>query len=151
MSGRGNEVEVAILDLGRPAWVGAYRRFCRAAMREAGVRASRLSVLVTNDERMRDLNRRYRGVDRSTDVLSFAQDEDAGQGDVLGDIVISLGALQRNARRFRVSHDRELKRLTIHGLLHLRGWEHRTSAERIRMSAMERSLLGRCGKEKVIP
>ena len=148
-----NEVDVAVLDVERPRWIGSYRGFCHAALEALGVRSSEVSVLVTGDARMRELNRRYRGADRTTDVLSFCQEEPRGgaRREPLGDIVISLQAMERNAARFGVPPDQEIKRLTIHGLLHLRGWDHRTLPERSRMHALEEALLAKCGKEKVLP
>lgn len=75
---------------------------------------------------MRSLNRTYRGLDRPTDVLSFSQLE--GQGTaarkLLGDVVISWGAARRQAGEFGHALDVEMKRLLVHGILHLLGYDH---------------------------
>ena len=80
---------------------------------------------------MRALNRRYRGIDRTTDVLSFPQDEysapDTGKTSkdiILGDIVISLQKASVQAEENGLAFHEELKRLLIHGLLHLIGYDH---------------------------
>jgi len=80
---------------------------------------------------MRRLNHLYRGIDRTTDVLSFPQDEvlSAGAGKtteniILGDIVISLQKAALQAEENGLSFHEELKRLLIHGLLHLIGYDH---------------------------
>lgn len=80
---------------------------------------------------MKTLNRQYRGIDRTTDVLSFPQEDllplraSAPQSDiVLGDIVINLHKAMRQAKENGLSFDEELKRLLIHGLLHLLGYDH---------------------------
>ena len=90
-----------------------------------------LSILLVNDARMKTLNRQYRGIDRTTDVLSFPQ-EDAFPSDasgrksdiVLGDIVINLHKAKRQAMENGLTFEEELKRLLIHGLLHLLGYDH---------------------------
>jgi probable rRNA maturation factor len=99
------------------------------------------SVSFVSDDTIQDLNRTYRDKDEPTDILSFVQEEDVedfswpevqvGLIDgppeeirVLGDMVISLDALKRNALSFSVEPDEELFRLLIHGLLHLLGEDH---------------------------
>jgi probable rRNA maturation factor len=88
-----------------------------------------LSVLLTDDDTMRDLNRRYRGVDAATDVLAFPQPGEA----LLGDVAISVETAQRQAARRRHSLDRELEILLVHGILHLLGWDDTTAQQRRRM------------------
>lgn len=77
---------------------------------------------------MRALNRLHRGVDRTTDVLSFPQFDGSpfppGAELMLGDIVINLHKTGRQAKEYGVSFNEELKRLLIHGLLHLLGYDH---------------------------
>lgn len=82
-------------------------------------------MLLCDDTRMRSLNQQYRHIDAPTDVLSFRQ-HDAEQPVPVsaGDIVISLDTMKRNADAAGVSYDREIKRLTIHGILHLCGMDH---------------------------
>lgn len=86
-----------------------------------------LSILITSDEEIRSLNRDYRLVDSPTDVLSFSQIEGEGpvvEPQLLGDVVISW----ETARRQAIEQDNtvlsELKRLLIHGVLHLLGYDH---------------------------
>jgi probable rRNA maturation factor len=94
-----------------------------------------LSLLLTDDAEIRALNRRWRRLDRATDVLSFSM-----AGRLLGDVVISA---ETAARRSRARLDRELTFLMVHGVLHLVGHDHRRAAERRRMRARERSLMRR--------
>ena len=79
-----------------------------------------LTVAVTTDARVRTLNRRFRGVSKPTDVLSFPADE-PGE---LGDIVIARGVAARQARELGHSLATELRVLALHGLLHLLGYDH---------------------------
>ena len=116
----------------------------RAAVREAlaleGRRAGEVAVVLADDARLRDLNRRWRGLDRTTDVLSFGYDE-GGDAEVDGDIVVSLERVRAQARRFRVGPGRELARVVVHGALHLAGLDHEAAGERRRMRAREDRVL----------
>jgi probable rRNA maturation factor len=94
------------------------------ASRAARLRPREVSVLFCADGRMRTLNRRWRGLDRPTDVLSFPSGEKAGA--FLGDIVISVPYASRAARRRAEPPSREIDRLLVHGLLHLAGYDHET-------------------------
>jgi probable rRNA maturation factor len=124
--------------------VRSVRARAEALRAAAGLRDTGLSILLVGDRTMRSLNRRYRGKDRTTDVLSFSLRE--GQGAVashrlLGDIVISVPAARRQAREAGHSLRAEVDRLLVHGLLHLLGYDHeRGKAEERRMRARERRL-----------
>jgi probable rRNA maturation factor len=76
---------------------------------------------------MRDINRKYRNVDRSTDVLSFSYaGEKQDDLPLLGEIVIDPGTAATQARRYGVSPEREVRQLLLHGILHLLGYDHET-------------------------
>ena len=96
-----------------------------------------IDVLLADDPTLRALNRRWRGLDRATDVLSFARAEGPPGRRVSGDLAISLDRVDEQARRYRVSRGRELARLLVHGALHLAGLDHASAAERRRMRAAE--------------
>lgn len=109
-----------------------------------------LSVVFVNDRRMRELNRRYRGVDRPTDVLSFPQYDSlrkarsAGvRGEVmLGDVVVNLHRTKRQAEEQGSPFYEELTRLLVHGLLHLIGYDHEPGGYQARkMRRKEEELL----------
>lgn len=91
---------------------------------------------------MRDLNRRFRGRDYATDVLSF---EYGGKGEsgvpLLGEVVISPATALRQALRWGSTHDREMRRLLVHGMLHLLGYDHTT--DKGEHLAVQRRLLRR--------
>ena len=87
--------------------------------------AREVSVLFCADGRMRGLNRRYRGKDKSTDVLAFPANAAQAAG-FLGDIVISVPYAGREARRRGETRAREIDRLLLHGFLHLMGYDHET-------------------------
>ena len=84
-----------------------------------------ISLLLTDDETIRQLNKEYRNKDKSTDVLSFPMEDDI----MLGDIAISVDTASRQAAEAEINIDRETAFLFIHGLLHLLGYDHETSQE----------------------
>jgi probable rRNA maturation factor len=119
---------------------------------EANLSHAHVDILLTDDGTLQELNLRYRGLDKPTDVLSFAQLDcidgapelpQAQEGPiVLGDVVISVDTAQRQSVEHGVSLDRELALLTVHGILHLIGFEDESEAGARQMHARERELLG---------
>lgn len=93
------------------------------------VSAREISILLTDDSEITDLNRTYRGLDKPTDVLAFALDEGPLQTESLGDVVISVERAAKQAISRRVSLEKELELLTVHGCLHLLGYDHETKEE----------------------
>jgi probable rRNA maturation factor len=116
----------------------------RLALRALKRARSSATLVFTDDEEIRVLNRDYRRHDRATDVLSFHLQELAGEGDPagdgveLGDIVISVETAKRRAHGKRLVS--ELERLAVHGLCHLFGHDHKKPAEAKLMFALERRL-----------
>src|SRR5437762_10459396 len=107
-------------------------------------------VTLTGDERLREYNNRYRGLDEPTDVLAFAAREQAtdqrfqsppGTEDWLGDIVISLPRARRQARDAGHPINDEVRLLAVHGLLHLLGYDHAQPAEEATMTALTNRIL----------
>ncbi|NCO83161.1 MAG: rRNA maturation RNase YbeY [Nitrospirae bacterium] len=140
------------------------RRDSAALLRLLRLKDAELSILFVNDRQMKELNHKYRGIDRTTDVLSFPQYERSAlrtppypplskggteEGVVLGDIVINLQAAKRQAHEDGLSFTGELQWLLVHGVLHLIGYDHERSkyAER-KMRTMEKELLGHLGRSK---
>jgi len=85
------------------------------------------SVILTDDEEMHDINKTYRQIDRTTDVISFALNDNGhlpGPINVLGDIYISIPKMKEQAVEYGHSEKRELSFLAVHGLLHLLGYDH---------------------------
>ncbi|MGO9211147.1 MAG: rRNA maturation RNase YbeY [Terriglobales bacterium] len=115
----------------------ALGQFAVRARRAAGVRGE-VDVLVTSSAELRRLNRRFRGKNAATDVLSFPS-----ANGTAGDIALSAEVGARNARRLGHSASDELKILILHGLLHLAGYDHETDAgEMARKEARLRRALG---------
>lgn len=107
-----------------------------------------VSLVLVDDDYIHELNRDYRGIDRPTDVLSFALNEgeepdviDGPQESLLGDIIISLPTALRQAEEFNHSLERELAFLAVHGMLHLLGYDHEEETDRQVMRQQEEHIL----------
>ncbi|MTI81473.1 MAG: rRNA maturation RNase YbeY [Firmicutes bacterium] len=110
-----------------------------------------VSLVFVGDEYIHQLNQSYRGIDRPTDVLSFAmkegeavpEDDEAEQ--VLGDIVISIETAQKQAKEYGHSLEREIAFLSIHGALHLLGYDHQAETDTANMRQQEDGILSHMG------
>ena len=116
----------------------------RAVLKSIGSAEATLTITFIRDRLMRQLNREYRGLDKPTDVLSFAYHENSDEfaaGEMaahLGDVVISVETAARYAQEFGLAFERELEHLVIHGTLHLAGYDHET--DNGEMQRLERKL-----------
>ncbi|TWI79711.1 putative rRNA maturation factor [Treponema putidum] len=105
-----------------------------------------ISLLFCDDAFIQNLNKQYRNIDSPTDVLSFEQgdeyfDEAGEKRFMAGDIVISLDSLKFNAGEFNVEINEELKRLIVHGILHLNGMDHEDNSPEQEMLKFQEELL----------
>ena len=132
------------------------RRAARDALAQAkddGWKGSRvgheISFVLTDDKRMRALNRTYRGKDKPTNVLSFAAlDTDRPMSAMpwlLGDVVLASGVIAREAKARRKSLDHHLSHLAVHGVLHLLGYDHEQETDAEAMEALEIAALAGMG------
>ena len=95
-----------------------------------------VSIAFVSDLEMRRLNRTYRGMNKTTDVLSFE-----GEGDFLGEIILSYQQIKKQAKENKNSVSYELLFITIHGLLHLAGYDDDTEKKRLKMIALGEDFL----------
>ena len=119
----------------------ALARFVTRARRNAGLRGA-VDVMLTGNRDLRALNRRFRGKNQPTDVLSFPAGQTPRNG-FAGDIAISVDIAARNARRLGHATAEEIRILCLHGLLHLAGFDHET--DQGQMAKKERNLRRRLG------
>lgn len=103
------------------------------------------TIIFVTKEEIHELNKQYRGVDRVTDVISFALEDvnDVSLSDirVLGDIYICIDRMKEQAIEYNHSETRELSFLTVHGLLHLLGYDHQTKEDEEIMFNLQRKIL----------
>ena len=124
-----NRIFVSVQEgVKEPEWLDKVQDFLLLAANQLGFDNEEVSVLFCNDEYIKELNSSYRNIDAPTDVLSFENDEEyedeEGKWKCVGDIAISLDTLPVNAEYFNEDTNAELKRLLVHGLLHLNGMDH---------------------------
>lgn len=115
-----------------------------------------VSIVLSDDEYIHALNLQYRGKDCATDVLSFALNEgeepvviDGPAEVLLGDIIISIETAARQAVEYGHTLERELAYLTVHGILHLLGYDHMTEEEKQEMRQEEEHVLSLLGITRV--
>ena len=103
------------------------------------------NIIIIDDERIHSINKEYRGIDRPTDVISFAlEDSDKVEGmeiRVLGDIYVSIETARRQAYEYFNTEKEELRFLIIHGLLHLLGYDHMKPEDEKEMMSLEEEVL----------
>lgn len=119
-------------ETGRRIQLQPIRRAVLAALKRHGAEGATVSVLLTDDAAIRDLNKRFRGIDESTDVLSFPSLET----DPLGDIAIAVPYAEKQAQVRGVAIIEELGYLAIHGTLHLLGFDDEAEIDRAQMIRM---------------
>ena len=150
-----NRVELAAEGVDLPPWAPELERFALKVLEALGRDGWDLSIALCDDGTMKELNGRYRGKDESTDVLSFELgesmvDEEAGERYLAGDIIISLDTLPVNAAYFDVSQDEELRRLVVHGILHLDGMDHETNAASEPMLSFQEKIISELSGERIL-
>lgn len=125
-------------------------RVTEATFERFALKKPLVHIVVLNDPQIHSMNLQWRGIDHSTDVLSFAAHEGselvtAGQRDFLGDIAISIDRASQQAQQFGHSLQRELAFLTVHGLLHLLGYDHINDEEQKEMFSLQEEILSAVG------
>lgn len=139
----------------KPLWFENVKPFITKVLENLQKDHWELSVLFCNDKFIWDLNKQYRQIDNATDVLSFEQgdeytDENEENWFTAGDIVISLDTLKTNCAEFNVTENEELKRLLIHGILHLSGMDHSDNSPEQPMLKLQEQILLQLKDENII-
>jgi probable rRNA maturation factor len=104
-------------------------KIAHRALEVLGLNRAELSIVLASDPQIKRLNKLYRNKDKPTDVLSFPIGEKVNGWLILGDIVISVDTAKRQAKELGYSLEEELKRLLVHGLVHLLGYDHELGGE----------------------
>jgi probable rRNA maturation factor len=122
-----NRADVIADDIPLPAPKKTVRAFAERVLDAMKVENRHITIVFCGDPFIRSLNKQFRQKDEPTDVLSFPLGETRRGVFYAGDIVISVETLEQNARCFSVDKEEELRRLIIHGVLHLSGMDHETN------------------------
>ncbi|WP_282458247.1 rRNA maturation RNase YbeY [Ligilactobacillus aviarius] len=120
-----------------------------------------MSVTLMDNKHIHEINKKYRGIDKPTDVISFAMEEDGDEGDIilpsdmefempknLGDLMISMEKVAEQAEYLGHSQDRELGFLTVHGFLHLNGYDHMKAEDEKEMFSLQDEILNGYGLQR---
>ncbi len=143
------QIEKPFVSLVSKQWL---RRAVKLTLANAGVSSQvELGLVIAGDETVHELNRSYRSVDRTTDVISFALSEQSAKAEPfvtppddvihLGEVIISYPQTKRQAEEQRHPLERELALLVVHGVLHLLGYDHELPEQAKKMKAMESRIL----------
>lgn len=118
---------------------------CDITFKKLKVKNPIFDIVIVDNKKIREINKKYRGKDEATDVISFAFEEIAGidykDARFLGEIYISIDKAQSQAKEYNHSLKREICFLTVHGLLHLLGYDHINEKDRKKMREVEESVL----------
>ena len=143
---RNNHVRTSYVDIDeKESITEAVEKAVLAALTHENALDRFVSVELTNDSVIHEYNREYRSVDRPTDVLSFPADEGGELLSIpdgfLGDIMISIPRAEEQGKELGHSTEREIIFLTVHGLLHLLGYDHMTEEDESIMLPVQRSIV----------
>lgn len=143
---RNNHVCISYVDIDeKESITEAVEKAVLAALTHENALGRFVSVELTNDSVIHEYNREYRSVDRPTDVLSFPADEGGELLSIpdgfLGDIMISIPRAEEQGKELGHSTEREIIFLTVHGLLHLLGYDHMTEEDESIMLPVQRSIV----------
>ena len=158
-----NRVEILTEDGDPPQWRDNLQNFALNVLRELNIDGTELSILLCSKEKIRELNRIYRGKDYPTDVLSFPQidfqnqdtrdlntrNSNPRENTLLGDIVIALDVVSANAKEFNANYEEEIRRVVTHGILHLIGMDHGEDSEKDKMINLQEKILRKLTEEKL--
>jgi probable rRNA maturation factor len=148
-----NRVDFSASGIPLPPWRGQAKKFILKVLHFLDKDGWDLSVLFCGNEYIKSLNARYRNKNEATDVLSFVLGEttetEKGPRYLPGDIVISLETLDGNAAYFGISGDEELRRLLVHGILHLSGMDHGTNKPGEPMLRLQEEILAQLAGERI--
>lgn len=144
------------------SFMGKLEELLQLAGEAEGYEEGEVALTIVDDEAIHQLNRDYRGIDRPTDVLSFAmqeetdeeldivyevesEDENVPLDGMLGDIIISAERAKRQSEEYGHTLERELGFLLVHGFLHLVGYDHQDEPSEAVMTAKQEAVLGKAG------
>jgi len=125
------------------------KKFLEYCIKKLKIEDAYFNIIIVDNEKIHEINKTYRNIDRETDVISFALEDDKSFIDldvrILGDIYISIDKAKEQAENYNHSLLRELSFLSIHGLLHLLGYDHMNEEDEKVMFNLQKELLDEYG------
>jgi len=117
------------------------QHWIKSAILDHGFELAELNFILCSDSYLLQINQQYLNHDTLTDIITF--DNSDIRGSIMGDIFISIERVQENAKRYRVDVGHELRRILIHGTLHLLGFKDKKKADKLKMTEMENFYLNK--------
>ena len=124
------------------------KKVLKKGLKKLNINICEFNIIIVNNDYIHELNKNYRGIDRETDVISFALEDDKTfnpEGRVLGDIYISVDKAHSGALEYGHSFLREFCFLGVHGMLHLLGYDHMNSEDEKIMFSLQEEILNESG------
>ena len=152
------EISYLNVEKGQEDWEAIVKKVLDKCFEEEGLLDSKLimTITFTTPEEIRKINKKYRKIDKATDVLSFPMFEkneianlDNTNEDILGDMVISIERVEEQAKEYGHSFERELAYMVVHSFYHLLGYDHMTEEDKKEMREKEENVLGILGIRRV--
>lgn len=129
--------------------VSKYQKLIKSVFKQFKHKKDIFSIVFVSEEEIRQINNDYRGIDKVTDVISFAlldnEEEREFSGDEIGDMFICLDRAREQAQEYGHSIDREVAFLAVHGYLHLCGYDHMTEEDEKIMFSKQEEILRKAG------
>ncbi len=126
--------------------ISELKKFVKFSVNELNIKDCYFNIIFVNNDYIKDLNKNYRNIDRETDVITFALEDDKtviSKVRVLGDIYISIDKAMSQAEEYGHSLKREISFLTIHGILHLLGYDHMNEKDEKKMFSLQDEILNK--------
>jgi probable rRNA maturation factor len=143
-----NKIDLIDQNIGLEYSTETIEKFCLEVLSKLEVSNWEFSIVFCDDAYMKELNSSYRNKDEATDILTFSESDsdwdfetEVNELSYAGDIAISVETLKKNSEYFKVDESEELKRLMIHGILHLKGMDHDTNNDDEDMIILQEKIL----------
>lgn len=138
----------SLVDRNLDDYFKVIKKVLKIGLKELEIKKVEFNIIIVDNNYIHDLNKKYRGIDRETDVISFALEDDKTfnpKTRVLGDVYISLDKAISQANEYGHSLERELCFLAVHGMLHLLGYDHMEKSEEEIMFSLQEKILDEAG------
>ena len=138
----------SLVDRNLDDYFKVIKKVLKIGLKEWEIKKLEFNIIIVDNNYIHDLNKKYRGIDRETDVISFALEDDKTfnpKTRVLGDVYISLDKAISQADEYGHSLERELCFLAVHGMLHLLGYDHMEKSEEEIMFSLQEKILDEAG------
>lgn len=151
-----NEITVMYQDIDKKEWEDNLFHFLNLVLEELSIDNWEFSVIICSNKYIQEINKNYRDKDKPTDVITFVMSDEpfpsiSGEEELYsaGDIIVSLEMVKENSLYFKVNEDEELKRVLIHGILHLKGLDHETNGDEEEMLIIQEQILSKFPNEGI--